>query len=134
MNIFLNEKDYEGVIFIPEIAADVLRFTLLHENIDEAYWSPSRMDVSRIETQLTKYVQVDIPSLEEQLVNYKRQYFGFFRNEMPLVLIIGFCGQTKRDWRHELVSISDVAPGCYFESQYDVANGVFLYFWQSPKE
>ena len=78
MNIFLNEKDYEGVIFIPEIAADVLRFTLLHENIDEAYWSPSRMDVSRIETQLTKYVQVDIPSLEEQLVNYKRQYFGFF--------------------------------------------------------
>lgn len=133
-NILLNEKDYEGVIFMPDNAANVLRYTLLQENIDEAYWLPSQAYISRIETQLTKYVRKEIPSLEGQIVNYKRQYFGFYRKEKPLVLIIGFCGQTQKDWHQELISISDVPPGCYFEAQYDVANGGFLYFWQSPKQ
>lgn len=76
-NIILNEKDYEGVIFDPDNAVDVLRFMLLHENMDEAYWSPSRADISRVEIQLTNYVREKLPSLEGQIVNYKRQFLVF---------------------------------------------------------
>ena len=72
-----------------------------------------------------------MPNLALQLVNYKRQYFGFSRQGKPLIMVIGFCAPESRDWGQEVVSSLDVAAGCYFETQYDVANQNFFYLWQN---
>lgn len=129
----MSEKDYEGVTFPKEVAADLLGVTLVKERTGDVYWTPTRDVIRQMEGRLNAYVQAELPEVAPHLSSYKRQYFGFERQNNRFILIVGFCEPLNIDWRRELVALPD-APGCYLEAQYDVANDVLLYAWTNYEQ
>jgi hypothetical protein len=130
-NQIITEKGFEGVIFRRENAPDVLRYMLVSEKTEDEYWTPTKNDILGMEEQLVRYVAEQMPAL--QLADFKRQYFGFYREGKQLIMVVGFCAPVSKDWVQEVVSSSDVAAGCYFETQYDDMDQQFLYLWQSSQ-
>lgn len=132
-NKHIKEETFEGVVFSQEDAARLLDVMLVKERDDEAYWMPEETQILMLEKQLDSQVQAQLPALASQLTTYKRQYFGFVRDERALIWIVGFCDTGDVDWQNDLVSFSDT-PGCYFEAQYDVDNDTLLYVWELAEE
>ena len=128
-NITITESEFQGVIFHEANAADELGFMLTKEGSEEAYWTPGKTEILNIEKQLITHTQEQLPSLSSRLSRYKRQYFGFIRGERDLVFIVGFCQPVNVEWSEQLVSMP-LAADCYFEAQYDMAGGHFLYVWE----
>lgn len=102
---------------------------LLSERAENAHWTPTKEELSAMEKNLSNYVGEQIPEVSVELSQFNRQYFGFFRDDMKLIMIILFCEPVMSNWQEELVSVADTAPGCYIEAQYDVAKENFLYLW-----
>ena len=130
----ITEKEFEGVIFTKERAADVLRYIVVNEVTEEAYWTPSKDEVFALEQQLNINIARKDLEFKGQLSDFKRQYFGFIRDGNQLVLIVGFCEPVGVEWHRELVTLPDMAVGCYFEAQYDPANDKILYLWQNSEQ
>lgn len=113
-NKIISEGEYEGVIFHNRNAARVLRFMLINDNIEDAYWIPTRADITELEKQIYIHTLEQAPVLAAQLPAYKRQYYGFIRAGREFVFIVGFCEtDIDTDWRNELVSLP-MAGDCYF--------------------
>lgn len=85
-----------------------------------------------LEERLNIQVRDQLPLLASWLNTYRRHYYGFMRDGKQLIMIVGFCKETEKDWRSELITLPD-AVGCYFEAQFDVASDDFLYVWQNQE-
>ncbi len=131
-NEIISEQEFEGVIFSSESAAETLQVMLVTERAKEAYWTPSKAQIVDLERRLDLYVQEQMPSLAPWLTTYKRQYFGFIRDDRHLIMVVGFCKPVNIDWRRELVTLPETA-GCYFEAQYDALNDDILYLWEGAE-
>jgi hypothetical protein len=121
-------NELEGVIFHRNNASKVLGYMLTNEQSIEAYWNPTKADILEMEKEFTQYLQVNLPEIAPKLSSYKRQYFGFNREGVNLIFIVGFCELLDVNWRSELVALSEETD-CYFEAQYDASNNTFLYAW-----
>ena len=130
-NPIIAGKDFEGVVFTKENAADLLGVAVSNDRSGEAYWTPAKADIINVESQLALYAERQAPALAVQLPSFKRQYFGFIRDGKRLILIVGFCPLSGNRWQREIVSLADMPYGCYFEAQYDFTSGTFLYLWQN---
>ncbi len=128
-NRIITGKDFEGVIFSDRNAAVSLRFMLVNETGEDAYWTPSKAEIVDMEVQLDSYVNEQVPALGPWLNSYRRQYFGFIRDGKQLIMVVGFCKPVGIDWRREMVALPE-SGGCYFEGQYDATNDEFLYLWE----
>jgi hypothetical protein len=131
-NRIITEEDFEGVIFSNRNAADSLRYMLVNERTEEAYWTPSNAQIVDLEVRLDSYVNEQVPILASWLNTYRRQYFGFIRDGKQLIMVVGFCKPVSIDWRREPVTLPE-SGGCYFEGQYDATNDDFLYLWEGVR-
>lgn len=124
--------DYQGVIFHRNYSDDELGMMLMKDIEEDAYWTPSKAEISILEDNLKRHVQDQMPVLALNLANYKRQYFGFIRQGRKLVFLVGFCKTVEIDWRRRFVPLP-MAATCYFEAQYDLESQQLLYIWQYPE-
>jgi len=128
-NRIVTEDEFEGVIFSKSNAADSMRYMLVNERVEEAYWTPSKEQILDLELRLDSYVNEQLPTLSSRLNTYRRQYFGFVREGKQHIMAVGFCKPVSIDWRREPVTLPE-SGGCYFEGQYDATNDEFLYLWE----
>lgn len=126
----IRQQDFEGVIFNKRRAADQLGVMLLNEHDDAMYWTPTEDDILALEKRFREYTAANLPALNPRLSLVKRQYYGFVRQESPIIMVVGFCDGAEIDWHRELVTLP-ATSGCYVEAQYDVINDVMLYAWAS---
>jgi hypothetical protein len=116
------------VIFHKDNSAEVLNHTLVNETLEDTYWTPKQIEIVELEAALTDYISDHVPGLLGGLSGYKRQYFGFVRDNKKIIFFSGFCEPAPVDWREKLVSLG--MADCYFEGQYDVADRSIIYFWE----
>ncbi len=128
----IDEEDFEGVIFSDRRSSDLLGVMVTNDRNEDSYWTPPEKQILALEERLRIRVQEQLPLLAPWLNTYRRQYFGFVRDGKQLIMIVGFCKQSDKDWRRELITLPE-ADGCYFEAQFDVTNDVFLYVWQGSE-
>jgi hypothetical protein len=126
----IRNQDFEGVIFSKVRAVDLLGVMLLNEHDDDMYWTPTEDDIIALEKRIREYAAANLPALDPHLSLVKRQYYGFVRQESPIIMVVGFCDVAEIDWHRELVTLP-ATSGCYVEAQYDVINDVMLYAWAS---
>ncbi len=129
-NTSVRENEYVGIIFSGKKAADQLGVMLLNERNDAEYWTPSKDDIMALEKRFREYVEANLPALDPARALFRRQYYGFVRQNRPIIMIVGFCEVTGIDWRQELVTLP-ATSGCYVEAQYDVINDAMLYAWSN---
>ena len=128
----IDEEAFEGVIFSGRRSSDLLGVMVTNDRNEDSYWTPPEKQILALEERLRIRVQDQLPLLAPWLNTYKRQYFGFVRDGKQLIMIVGFCKQSDKDWRRELITLPE-ADGCYFEAQFDVAFDDFLYVWQGSE-
>lgn len=124
------QEEFRGVIFGPRAAAEALGSMLT--NGDTLYWPPSRDQVRRLEARLRMYVARERPDVGARLAAYRRQYFGFTRDAMRRIYVVGFCDEGDLDWRREFVSTAE-SVSCHFEAEYDVDTDKLSFFWTSDE-
>ena len=96
----------------------------------EGYWTPTEQDVLLLEENLPSFLQENStsfrrePPVWEQLDNFKRQYAGLVMNGSKIIYGNFFCSEPSPDWKTEWMFVMD-GGDCFFQLQFDVANGTF---------
>ena len=123
----IERPEYTGVIFGRQ-AADRALGQMLTDG-ETAYWTPSRAQVARLESRLRAHVARE-GAAATALDAYRRQYFGFTRDDARRIYVVGFCDvhTDNVDWRREFVSTAETF-GCHFEAEYDIASETISFYW-----
>jgi len=125
----VSDDEFDGIIFVGEKSAELLGVTLINDQAKGAYWTPSKAVVRELESKLVIHVSEHSPEISQILETYRRQYFGFVREGIKMIYVVGFCRPGNVDWQNVLVSYP-VSMQCYFEVQYDVEQGAIVTFWE----
>lgn len=119
----VESDSFQGVIFTAEQVGSAE-----HWPHNDDPWTPSEADILALEEQLPGFLQDEHPKLWQQLESYTRQYWGTAAPDgKPAVYTNFFCDADEIDyWRTEFVMAID-GGDCYFQTIYDVENGVFTW-------
>ncbi len=126
-----DERSPVGKIYTAAEAERLSAGTYAHDlkNVTP-YWTPSDSDIRALEAALPVFLAKSWPADRgrlDDLVKYRRQYFGLSRDSQRVIFVNAFCGsfaETTPDWQEHFVFVFD-GGGCFFQVYYDPSKKEF---------
>lgn len=125
----LPEANQNWVIITRKQPERILIDSRLKES--DGFWTPSANDIYKLEEGMAEYLNQNSrnftsqPPAWERLDEYQRQYIGIERGGKQIIYGNFFCEEDD-NWRKEFVMVID-GGDCYFQVEYDVESGKFIY-------
>lgn len=120
-----------GVIFSESVANAKKVCAKLQE-----CWNPKVDEIEVLEADLYNFLAIskDWGSAEilKNLPSYKRKYYGFIKNSIHYVFVVGVCprywGTERDDFASPFLPMKDIGT-CYFSVEYDVKRRTFSEYY-----
>lgn len=123
--LFIQDKNFEGVIFSPEMTAKQLKVSAAET------WMPAREDIVKLEDGVKAFLRGSSKSepraethILPRFLQFRRQYFGVTENGQKVIHAYFFCDAQGINWKTALVQVEDGGP-CYFNLRFAPQSGKF---------